>query len=105
MQRADPLDRVGVPAQLRVDVRRRPLALAQVDGRKHARGTAEFVARCRMGFQKAACASDLRDRLRPPRHDPEPCPCGLLYLIFLHLVNLLLLLARSSASKDVELRV
>jgi hypothetical protein len=29
----------------------------------------------------------------------------LLYLTFLHLVNPLLLLARSSASKDVELRV
>ena len=30
---------------------------------------------------------------------------GLLYLIFLHLLNLLMLLGRSSASKDIELLV
>jgi hypothetical protein len=59
-----------------------------------------------VGFQKSACAFDLGDRCtRPPGHDREPCRLRLLYLIFLQLVKLLLLLGRSSASKDVELLV
>jgi hypothetical protein len=39
------------------------------------------------------------------RHDREPCRCGCSYLVFLMLWNLLVLLGRSSASKDVELLV
>ena len=42
---------------------------------------------------------------RLPRHDRESCPCVCLSLIFLQLVNLLLLLDRSSASEDVKLLV
>jgi hypothetical protein len=34
------------------------------------------VARCPVGFQKWACASELRDWYAPPpRHDRESCPC------------------------------
>ena len=39
------------------------------------------------------------------RHDRDSCPLRLLFLVFCQLVNLLLLLARSSASKDVEVLV
>jgi len=59
-----------------------------------------------VGFQKSAHASDLGGRCtRPPRHDREPCRCVSFYWVFLRLLNLLLLLGRSSASKDVELLV
>jgi putative transposase len=60
----------------------------------------------RVGFQKSVCASDLGDRCaRPSGHDRESCRCAFLYLIFLQLVNLLVLLGRSSASKNIELLV
>jgi hypothetical protein len=64
------------------------------------------VAYLPVGFQKSACGSDLSDqRARPSGHDQELCRCACLYLIFLRLLNLLLLLGRSSASKDGELLV
>jgi hypothetical protein len=64
------------------------------------------VASLPVGFQKSACGSDLSDqRARPSGHDQELCRCACLYLIFLRLLNLLLLLGRSSASKDGELLV
>jgi putative transposase len=59
-----------------------------------------------VGFQKSAFACDLRDQCaRPSGHDQASWRCALLYLIFLRLLNLMLLLGRSSASKDVELLV
>jgi hypothetical protein len=58
-----------------------------------------------VGFQKSAGVSDLGDRFaRPSGHDQGLCRC-VFYLIFLRLLNLLLLLGRSSTSKDVELLV
>jgi putative transposase len=38
-------------------------------------------------------------------HDDQPCPSALLYLIFVQLCNWLVLLGRSSASKNAELLV
>jgi hypothetical protein len=38
-------------------------------------------------------------------HDRAPCRCVCVYLVFLRLLNLLVLLGRSSASKDIELLV
>ena len=58
-----------------------------------------------MGFQKSACASDLRDRYAHYHGMIVSVPLRLLYLIFCQLVNLLLLLTRSSASTDVKLLV
>jgi hypothetical protein len=58
-----------------------------------------------VGFQKSAGVSYLGDRFaRSSGHDQGLCRC-VFYLIFLRLLNLLLLLGRSSASKDVELLV
>jgi hypothetical protein len=58
-----------------------------------------------VGFQKSAWASELCDwSARATGHDRAVALC-LLYLIFLRVLNLLLLLGRSSASKDIELLV
>jgi hypothetical protein len=71
-----------------------------------ARACGHEVAYLPVGFQKSACGSDLSDqRARPSGHDQALCRCACLYLIFLRLWNLLLLLGRSSASKDGELLV
>ncbi|MGB7798570.1 MAG: hypothetical protein WBL53_20280 [Pseudonocardiaceae bacterium] len=58
-----------------------------------------------VGFQKSACASDLGDRVLGRLGMIGAVSLRLPYLIFLQLLNLLLLLGRSSASKDVELVV
>jgi hypothetical protein len=58
-----------------------------------------------VGFQKSACASDLCDRYARCHGMIVSVSLRLLYLIFCQLVNLLLLLTRSSASQDVELLV
>jgi putative transposase len=58
-----------------------------------------------VGFQKWACASDLSDRYARCHGMIVSVSSGLLSLIFCQLVNLLLLLTRSSASQDVELLV
>ena len=54
------------------------------------------------GFQKSACAADLGDQCG--RLAGRSCAVALRlpYLIFLQLLNLLLLLGRSSTSKDIE---
>jgi hypothetical protein len=57
-----------------------------------------------VGFHKSAWGSDLGDPgARPSGHDRVPCRC--VCSLFLRLLHLLLLLGRSSASKDVELLV
>jgi hypothetical protein len=57
------------------------------------------------GVQKSASAADLGYRwVRSVGHDRVPC-CWSALLVFLQLLNLLFLLGRSSASKDIELLV
>jgi hypothetical protein len=70
--------------------------------RRHGPEPAAAARRVAVGFQNSACANDLGIGV-PGRRGMIVCRVvASAVLIFLQLLNLLLLLGRSSASKDVE---